>query len=163
MRRTVLATTAAIALACAGPASAAEVTGGSTSLKLSPGTAQALQSIGVSAKGTRYTITGGSVDPSSFAGTIRHRGSLTLSKGSTRVRLRNFTARIGKRSTLRSGSLTVGTLDLSDLKANGTTLSNIGLELSSAAAKALNRAFDVNAFKKGLELGTLTVRAKVAS
>lgn len=166
MRRILPAAIAATVLALgafAGAASAAQVTGGTTTLKLAPGAAKALDSLGVTATGTRYAITGGHVNPRTFAGRITHRGTLTLAKGSTVVRLSNFTARIGKRSVLRAGALRVGTLDLTGLKVRGTTLSNIRLELSSAAAAALNEAFGVTAFRQGLELGTLTVRARVAS
>jgi hypothetical protein len=41
----------------------------------------------------------------------------------------------------------------------GTTVSGVAIRLSATGATALNRAFHVTAFKRGLKLGTATVRA----
>jgi hypothetical protein len=116
----------AAALAAA-PAASADVglTGGNTTLKLDRGTARALDGLGVSVApvsgaraaggGIRFPISGGSIDPATAEGTIRHRGGLRLRAGHTRVvlsqprvaiteRAVRLSARVGKSrvSTSRS-------------------------------------------------------------
>ncbi len=176
--------TAALVPALAGAAKSSGTTlklkaSGDTTLKLDKGTASALTSLGVSvapispstagSKGVKFPITGGHVNSKTLAGAIRHSGGLRLSAGSTVVDLKNFTINIDKKpdlvASVGGARVSILTLDLSKLK-NTSSGSNIKLSgvkgsLTKAAADALNAAFGVTAFKKGLVLGTATVSAKV--
>ena len=100
------------ALLAVAPAAQAAVnlSGGQTRLTVNKGTAKALASLGVkvaptgkaSARGrhVKFPITGGSIDPASAAGTIRHTGGLRFSAGGTRVTLKNYVVKVGGRITL---------------------------------------------------------------
>lgn len=168
---------AAGALLAAAPAAhaAVDLSGGSTRLTLDKGTAQALAGLGVKvaptgparAKGRKVTfpVSGGAIDPASAAGTIEHRGGLRLSAGGTRVTLKNYTVSVGRRITLSAqlGRSRVTILNLTGSprvtrSGFGTNVSGLTAKLNKAAAKALNGAFGVKAFKKGLELGKVRVK-----
>jgi hypothetical protein len=152
---------------------------GGTTLKLDKGTASALTSLGVSvapispatagSKGVTFPITGGHVNSKTLAGAIRHSGGLRFSAGSTIVDLKNFTINIDKKpdlvASVGDARVSILTLDLAKLKntskGKNIKLSGVKGSLTKAAADALNAAFGVTAFKKGLVLGTATVNAKV--
>jgi hypothetical protein len=168
-----------VALAVAAPAGAATVklSGGSTTLKLDAGTAKALKGLGVSvtpitpakagSKGISFPITRGSIDPATAAGTITHGGGLQLRAGATRVRLTSFTIGVDRTPSIsvRAGKarLHAFTLSLSKAKVTraglGTSVSGVAVRLSAKGAAALNRAFGVKAFARGLRIGTATVKA----
>jgi hypothetical protein len=152
---------------------------GGTTLKLDAGTASALTSLGVSvapikpakagSKGVKFPITGGSVNAKTLAGSIKHSGGLRLSSGSTKVDLKNFTIKIGKKPNLVASvgkaRVSILTLDLSGLKNSSKgkkiKLSGVKASLTKAAADALNSAFSTTAFTEGLVLGTATVEGRV--
>lgn len=152
---------------------------GDTTLKLDKGTAAALTSLGVAvapidpstagSKGVKFPITGGKVNSKTLAGNIKHSGGLRLSAGATVVDLKNFTINIDSKpdlvATVGDARVSILTLDLSKLKNNSSgkniKLSGVKGSLTKAAADALNAAFGVTAFKKGLVLGVATVNAKV--
>lgn len=152
---------------------------GDTTLKLDKGTAGALTSLGVAvapispstagSKGVKFPITGGKVNSKTLAGNIKHSGGLRFSAGSTIVDLKNFTINIDSKpdlvATVGDARVSILTLDLSKLKNTSSgkniKLSGVKGSLTKAAADALNAAFGVTAFKKGLVLGTATVNAKV--
>lgn len=171
----------ALAAAAVAPAQAAPVKlgGGGTTLKLAPGTAKALKSLGVSvaptgkakasSKGVTFPITGGTLDTATGAGTIRHTGGLRLRAGSKSVVLSDYTVvsagpgkstmsvKVGKaRAKLLVPA--VGKVKLSR-KGLGVVLSRVDVHLTKAGASALNKTFGVTAFKGGLKLGTATVDA----
>ena len=167
--KTLLPLLAAGALLAAAPAAQAEVglSGGSTQLTLDKGTAKALGSLGVKvaptgparAKGRKVTfpISGGSIDPATAAGTIAHRGGLRLSAGGTRVTLKNYEVSVGRKITLSAklGRSRVTILDLTGKpkvtrSGFGTNVAGLTAKLNRAAAKALNGAFGVTAFKQGM-------------
>jgi hypothetical protein len=170
---------ALVALVVAAPASAASVklSGGSTTLKLDAGAARALQGLGVSvtpigpakagSKGISFPITGGTLDPATAVGTIRHGGGLQLRAGATRVRLTSFTIGVDKTPSLsvKAGKtrLTAFSLSLAKAKVSraglGTNVSGVAVRLSAKGAAALNKAFGVHAFTRGLRIGTATLRA----
>ena len=175
-----LAAAGLIALGAAPGASAAvKLGGGTTTLTLRPSTAKALGSLGVAVSPTgraklrrgtaRFPITGGSIDPASAAGTIRHAGGLRLTAGGTSVVLRNYRVSVGRQLNL---SARVGKSRLHILKLTGTPrvtrsgfdtrVRGLTARLSAKAARALNQAFGVHAFRKGLPLGRVTVKAKPA-
>jgi hypothetical protein len=177
-----LASAAVLALAAAGPAGAAQVklSGGSTTLKLDAGTARALQSLGVavspvrpakaSGGGIAFPVTGGRIDPATAAGTIEHGGGLLLRSGSVRLRLTSPTITVGKsaRLSVRAGGRRIHafTLSLRAAKVSrsglGTTVRGVRVLLSGKGASALNRTFGVKAFRKGMRIGTATVKASPA-
>lgn len=175
----VAAAGALVSLAVAAPAGAATVklAGGSTTLKLDAGTARALEGLGVSvtpitpakagSKGVSFPITGGSIDPATAAGTITHSGGLQLRAGPTRVRLTSFTIGVDRTPTI---SVKVGkarlhafTLTLARAKVTraglGTSVTGVTVRLSAKGAAALNKAFGVRAFARGLRIGTAAVKA----
>ncbi len=179
MRRLIPAVAAAGVLLAAAPAADAAVSlsGGTTRLTLDKGTAAALGSLGVKVAPTgpataqgrhvRFPISGGSIDPASGAGTIRHRGGLRLSAGGKRIVLKNYTVRVGRRITLsaRVGGDRVTVLDLTgrprvSRSGFGTNVSGLTARLNRTAARALNAAFGVDAFRKGIPLGTVRVQAE---
>lgn len=152
---------------------------GGTTVKLDKGTAAALTDLGVSvspispatasSKGVKFPITGGRLDAKTLAGNIRHSGGLRFAAGATVVDLKRFTINIDRKpdlvATVGDARVSILTLDLSRLKnrssGDNIRLSGVKASLTKAAADALNQAFGVTAFKKGLVLGTASVSAKV--
>jgi hypothetical protein len=165
--------------AAAAPMQKVAITGGSTTLRLAPGTAKALDDLGVTVgivrparpakAGPAFPIIGGRVDATTLAGRVRHNGGLTLSAGGTTVRATRYTIRIKKRSdiTAKVGPARVRLLSLDLSKAKITKhgrrvkVARVKAFLTRPAAKALNAAFGVTAFKAGLRVGTATIRARV--
>lgn len=180
MRRslTILALGAGGALALA-PAASADVglSGGATTLELSSSTAEALGSLGVTVApagrgrpvrgGVRFPISGGSIDPRTAAGRIDHRGGLRLSAGGRRITLSDPRVAVGRKIMLsaRVGSGRVHVLELAGrarVTRSGfnTNVSGLRARLSAKAATALNGTFGVTAFRRGLTLGTVSVRSR---
>jgi hypothetical protein len=147
-------------------------------LRLAPSTAQALDDLGVAVSpirparaasgGLRFPVSGGSIDPATAAGRIAHRGGLQLRAGSTRVRLRNFIISVRRRPTI---SVNVGgarvhafSLSLADARVArdglDTVVSGVRVRLTAKGAAALNGAFGVTAFRRGLPIGTARVVAE---
>jgi hypothetical protein len=169
-------------LAVTAPAQAATVklAGGSTTLKLDRGTAEALAALGVSVAplrparasggGVRFPVSGGAIDPATGAGTIDHRGGLRLTAGDVRLRLleprisagrvNRLSVRVGGRR-IHAFSLSLRTADVTR-RGLATRISGVRVLLSAKGAAALNRAFGVDAFRKGLRIGTATVDAQPA-
>ena len=185
MRRSILVLTAIVAafLVAAPVAGAAKVklAGGATTLKLNPGTAAALADAGASVApikpakvrggGVAFPITGGAIDPSTARGRIDHSGGLAFRAGGVRVPLRNFRVHVGAKRAILTAAvggdrLTVLSLNLSKAKIKrpglGTTVTGIRAVLSGQAARALNAAFDVQLFTKGLPIGKVSVKANPA-
>jgi hypothetical protein len=184
VRAAALATAAAFALA---PAAVAEkrakpvkLAKGSTTLAIGQGAATALESLGIAVAplkparagdaGVAFPITSGKLDATSYAGRIRHAGGLSLTRGSTRVDLRNFTIQVDAAPdlTARVGGSRVSilALDLSGAKVSREgrklRIGGVRATLTREAADALNAAFATDAFAEGLEIGTATVAGKVA-
>lgn len=174
-----LAVTAAALAAAPGANAAVPLSGGETRLTLDKGTAKALTSLGVAVSPTgqaraqgrhvRFPISGGSIDPASAAGTINHRGGLRLKAGRTSVVLKDYRVKVGSRITLsaRLGNARVTILDLTGTPSVtragfNTNVSGLTARLNRTAARALNGAFGVTAFKKGLKLGKVTVKSETS-
>jgi len=153
---------------------------GATTLALSDGAASALQSLGIAAAplkparagddGLRFPITAGKLDAKTYAGRIKHAGGISLTRGATRVDLRNFVIKVDAAPdlTARVGDSRVSILDL-DLGAakisksgRRLTISGVKATLTKTAADALNAAFETDAFAEGLEIGTATVSGRAA-
>jgi hypothetical protein len=151
-----------------------------TSLKLTPGLIGGAK---LSGADLSFPITGGNatiykkgaVNPY-VQGVIDHQGSgLTLTAGSTVVGLKNFVIHPGKNSNLTgevdlngkvfAKSAKLFDLDGSTLKtptidSNGVaTLAGTRVLLSSDAAAALDKAFNTQAVKGGLLIGTAIIKA----
>jgi hypothetical protein len=179
VKRTLLAAavTAVAALAATPGASAAvPLTGGTTTLKLDRGAAAALDGLGVSvapvgraragAAGVRFPITGGRINARTAAGTINHAGGLRFRAGKRSLTLRSPRVAVGRKIMLsaRVGGSRVHLLELTGARVSrsgfNTNVSGLRARLTKKAARALNATFGVKAFKKGLRLGTATVRSK---
>lgn len=166
------------------------LSGVGTSVKIDPGTADALKSLGVSlapsgnatfdaATSTiTFPITSGyaeihsdhSFQPGYILGSIEHQDSgFTLTAGSTKVELSDFVVDPG--NSLLYG--TVGgtpkvpllSLDGTNVKVGSDSAGNVVLDgtvakLTDTAATALDKAFNVTALKAGIPLGTVHLVAK---
>jgi len=153
---------------------------GATTLALSEGAAAALQSLDIAVAplaparaggaGIAFPITAGKLDAKTYAGQIKHVGGLSLTRGSTRVDLRNFIINVDSAPdlTARVGDARVSILDLdlsgAKISKSGRRLTIAGVKatLTDDAAGALNSAFGTDAFKEGLEIGTATVSGRAA-
>lgn len=166
------------------------LSGVGTSVKIDPGTGDALKSLGVSlapsgnatfdaATSTiTFPITSGyaevhsdhSFQPGWILGSIEHQDSgFTLTAGSTKVELTDFVVDPGN-------SLLYGTvggtpkvpllfLDGTNVKVGSDPAGNVVLDgtvakLTDTAATALDKAFNVTALKAGIPLGTVHLVAK---
>src|SRR4030095_8687126 len=102
------------------------------------------------------------------AGTIEHRGGLRLRAGDIAISLRNFVINAGSTNTIAlqigKARLTAFRMGLDDAKVTRrgiqTLVGNVKVTLSARGAAALNKAFGVKAFKRGLRIGTATVRVR---
>ena len=153
---------------------------GATTLALGDGAAAALQSLGIAAApleparagegGLRFPITAGRLNAKTYAGQIKHAGGISLTRGETRVDLRNFVIDVDAAPdlTARVGSSRVSILDLdlsgAEISKSGRRLTIAGVKatLTKTAADALNAAFGTDAFAEGLEIGTATVSGRAA-
>lgn len=166
-------------------ASAAETiplakSGGKTTLKLAPGTAKALTSLGVrvapvaGAKagkaGIAFPVTGGSIESDASDGTVTHRGGLRFQAGGTKLQITSLTISVDRGTiSVRAGKarVTPFKLDLSDAKITrpglGFRISGVKVALNATGASVLNRTFGVRAFRNGTAIGTATVDAPASS
>lgn len=163
------------------------VESGETTVALSSGFLNALQSLGVAPglvaptqlKGTtvNFPVNGGAIDLKTAAGNIGHGGGLTLSSGDTWVAIQNFTIDTTGKSPVISGLVVangslVGRITLFDLNLPKdfrlplaqyrgvlVDLPQVGVTLDAAAASALNHTFRTDAFSAGFPIGTARVRA----
>lgn len=161
---------------------------GATTVSLDPGTAGALESLGVAVspvrpatagkRGISFPITFGVVDGTTLAGQIRHSGGLKAVQGDTSVYLTRYFIDLDDTPSLTG---LVGTapntgtrvelfdLDLSALEVipskRHITLKGVALTLTDDAAAALNGAFGAGAepFTEGLPIGTAKVTARTWS
>lgn len=170
-------------------AAISRLTGTSTSLDLNPATAAALTSLGVSvgvngsatASGSTvsFPITGGTAvihsdrnyRPGYVEGVVLHQNSgITLTKGTTVVKLTNFTIDPGN-SVLYgdvNGSVPAANVPLLQLDGRSLVITQSGgavhldgtvANLTTTAASALNKAFSVTAFVAGMHLGIAHITA----
>lgn len=153
---------------------------GATTLKLDPGTAAALTSLGVSvapvppasagADGVSFPITRAALRFHPLGATIDHSGGLALSAGATTVSLTDYTISLNRApglvATVNGGPrVRILNLDLSNLRVGlswrGLVLRNVKATLTAEAAGALNSAFGTTAITPGLPLGVATVRLRL--
>lgn len=179
-RAALLAITASAVVAAPAGAANVDLSGGATTLKLDAKTGKALKSLGVTVSttgkarsgkaGVAFPITGGRIDNASAAGTIRHTGGLRLKAGRVSVTLSDFDVKVSKSPSISvkvNGGTRLNALRpvLGKAKVTRTAVStratNVAVHLTTPAAKALNRAFGVTAFKAKLKLGTVTIDARL--
>ena len=178
MKRLIPIAAAAILLAAAPAAQAAvDLSGGTTRLTVSKGTAAALASLGVRVKTTgaassagrhvRFPITGGAIDPATAAGRIRHGGGLKFKAGGKQLALKRPTVTVGSRIRLSAvvGGDRVTLINLTGTPAVsragfGTIVTGLTARLNKTAASALNATFGVDAFERGTKLGKVSVSAQ---
>ena len=158
---------------------------GRTSVTLSSGFVSALHTLGLTPGVVRpsdledgkvaFPVTGGVIDLQTARGEISHSGGLTLTAGSTEVRLQSFTIDTTGSSPVLTGLVIVdnklvGRVPLFNLQlpaglslplkpsTEGVLhLKGVGVTLTSTAAAALNGVFKTNAFAAGFEIGTANV------
>jgi hypothetical protein len=158
---------------------------GRTSVTLSSGFVSALQSLGLTPGIVRpseleegkvtFPVTGGVVDPQTARGEISHAGGLTLTAGSTEVRLQSFTIDTTVSSPILTGLVVVNdklvgrlplfnlqlpvglTLPLKPSDEGVLRLKGVGVTFTAPAAAALNGVFKTNALKGGFGIGTANV------
>jgi Htaa len=150
--------------------------GWQTTLKLDAGTAKVLKDNGVSVTPTgaahpsgakiAFPITGGSIDPTTLAGTIEHSGGLKFSAGGKSLGVQDFVIDTAKGVLTAKVSGTDTRVPLLDLNLSGAKISNDGkgvtvrgvkATLTTEAAAALNKTFGVSLFAKGIPIGTAKV------
>jgi len=183
-----LSLTAVLALAGSALAQQSQVVeSGETTVSLNAGFLQALTGLGVTAgvvaptqlngSTVNFPINGGAIDLATAAGNIGHNGGLTLTAGGTVVAIENFTIDTTAKAPVITGLVIsngtlVGRINLFDLtlpknfslpliqyRSVFVDINGVGVTLDSAAASALNSAFNTNALKAGLWIGTARVRA----
>lgn len=152
------------------------LSGEETLLALDPGTARTLEQNDVAVApidpaapdgdAIAFPITGGELEVQELAGTIEHEGGLTFSAGNTDVEVSDFvvdTVAGTLTASTANGELQLLELDPSGLERSeeGDVIVASGIEasLSRDGAEALNDAFDVNLFERGIPIGEVTVRA----
>jgi hypothetical protein len=166
-----IAVSAMLVVAAPAMGTADPLKGGTTTLKFS--SLKVIKAKGgavkTGKKSATLTITGGSLDPTNGTGPVENGGSLKLKKGDKKATLSKIVATFGsglsaklKGKTLKLATLTGGTVGRAGF---GGTVTGAKAKLTKKGAKALNKAFDTNSFKKGKKLGsadTSTVPSKVA-
>ena len=178
------------ATASATPATATPLVGGTTTVTTGPGIAGTLlrngilplatppgrQSIGIGhgslTTSFSFPVTGGAVDLTTLAGTIKHRGGIAFVnlRNGKKLAVDNFvidtrtgvlTGRVNKTST----RVPVFTLDLSAATVSAAgrqvKVGNIDVRLTATAAGALNQALGTHVFTGGLDLGTARTTLRV--
>lgn len=156
---------------------------GNTSVELSSGFVGALTSLNItpgrvypttirSGKAT-FPITDGTLDSQTLRGEIVHNGGLTLTRGTTQVRLKSFIIDTTGTGIVLTGLVSangsvVGRVPLFDLQIPSSVsgdrrfervaLNGVAVTLRQEAATALNAVFATNAFVAGFNIGTARVR-----
>lgn len=186
-KRQLAASFVAVLVVCIASSASAQtrsILSGETRVSLSSGFVSALGTLNVtpgtiyptrlSGTTVNFPVVGGAIDVNTAKGEILHRGGLTLSTSTKRVRLQAFTIDTTTGKPFISGLVSVngtllGRLPLFDLTLPSTVtlplkpssgnlaISGVNVKLSAAAAQALNTVFGVSAFKGGFGVGTAKV------
>jgi hypothetical protein len=153
---------------------------GATTLEVDPGTLGALTSLGVAPgavapaklEGATYSfpITN-SLRSTLRSGVVRHRGGISLTAGSTTVKLTDFDIRLleGRLYGKVNGAGPVALLDLDysgtgiSLRGGRINIGPVGTTLTQGAADALNTAFGVSALSDDTVVGDATIRYRLLS
>ena len=153
---------------------------GATTLEVDPGTLGALTSLGVAPgavapaklEGATYSfpITN-SLRSTLRSGVVRHRGGISLTAGSTTVKLTDFDIRLleGQLYGKVNGAGPVALLDLDysdtgiNFRGGRVNIGPVGTTLTQGAADALNTAFGVSALSDDTVVGDATIRYRLFS
>ena len=115
-----------------------------------------------------FPVTGGNLKPTDpSTGVIKHSGGLKFQKGKRKLVAKKFVIKVANGvvvAKVGGGNVRLLTVDLSKAKISredyGINVSRVGLSLTGAAAKALNKTLKTKAFKKGLRLGHAVVKTQ---
>jgi hypothetical protein len=161
-----------LSLAVVPAAQAADPLAGGTT-KLTPGKAVsvALVSHGITLTHTSWPVTGGEIVSGHAAGAIGHTRSIGFRGSGHSFNAAAPVINLGTTSTVtgvvRGTRITLMTLDLSHARTTraglNTQVTGIIANLTSTAARALNKTFHTAVFARNLKLGTLSVRVRPAS
>jgi hypothetical protein len=153
---------------------------GATTLEVDPGTVGALTGLGVAPgavapaklEGATYSfpITN-SLRSTLRSGVVRHRGGISLTAGSTTVKLTDFDIRLleGRLYGKVNGAGPVALLDLDysdtgiNFRGGRINIGPVGTTLTQGAADALNTAFGVSALSDDTVVGDATIRYRLFS
>ena len=127
------------------------VQSGKLKLKLSSGFKNQLKSNHVSMKPKSFSLTGGTLDPVTGAGTVNLKGKLTFKAGSKKVVYKKLTAKIGSGGYIKGKSGKVFKLKGGKVVRNGFGANVTGVKLSflKGAAKKINKALGLHSLHKG--------------
>src|SRR5512144_2278369 len=150
------------------------VSGRSTTLKLDPGTAQALKAAGVQISpvspataapsgGINFPITGGTLTQAGLQGSINHSGGLTFTHAGKTVTATNFVLNTTQRTlsaTVNGKQVPLLVVDLSKMvrttRGRLIVASGITSTLTRSAVVLLDARLRVTVFTRTLPIGTLT-------
>jgi len=163
--------------------------GGATTVELAPSFLAALTSLHVTPAAVfpghiysdkegvfaRFPITTGEIDLGTVKAEVDHSGGLSLTAGSTVVKLTDFIIDLTGTTPVLTGLVIVDgslltRLPLFNLSLAHATVSakdervvvgDVAVTLTAGAASALNGVFKITALGEGLAIGTATVRARL--
>ena len=127
------------------------VQSGKLKLKLSSGFKNQLKSNHVGMKPKSFSLTGGTLDPVTGAGTVNLKGKLTFKAGSKKVVYKKLTAKIGSGGYIKGKAGKVFKLKGGTVTRNGFGANVTGVKLSflKGAAKAINKKLGLHSLHKG--------------
>ncbi len=159
-------------------ASANPIAAGSTTLTLDKKPAKKLTKKNIKVKRVKpakvqkgsfvFPVTGGKLDPTDpSTGVIKHSGGLKFKKGKRNLVAKKFVIKVANGvvvAKVGGDNVRLLSVDLSKAEISrddyGIDVSRVGLSLTGAAAKALNKTLKTKAFKKGLRLGHAVVKTQ---
>ncbi len=118
-----------------------------------------------------FPVTGGKLKPADpSTGVIRHSGGLRFKSGKRKLVAKKFVIKVANGvvvakvggNNVRLLSVDLGKAEISR-DAFGIDVRRVGLSLTGAAAKALNKTLKTKVFKKGLRLGHAVVKTQPSS
>jgi len=134
---------APLASGAADPAS-----GGTFKLKLNGGFKKQLKKNHVSMKPKSFTITGGSLDPTTGSGTVNLKGKLTFKKGNKKAVFKSLTASATAfKGKLKGKKKTIAKLSGGTVGRSGFDSTVTGQKAKFKAAKSVNKALDLGSLK----------------
>ena len=168
----------AMVLFAAPAASANPIASGSTALTVDKKPAKKLKKNNIKVKRVKpakvqkgsfvFPVTGGKLKPTDpSTGVIKHSGGLKFKKGKRKLVAKKFVIKVANGvvvAKVGGNNVRLLSVDLSKAKISrngfGITVKRVGLSLTGAAAKALNKTLKTKAFKKGLRLGHAVVKTQ---
>jgi hypothetical protein len=168
LRKTVIALALIGALAVPASASADTVASGSLSLKPAGGFKAQLSHNGTRMKPKSFAISGGDLDPTTGAGSLKLRGKLTFKRGGDKAVFKGLRAKLGAggklTGQLKGRKTTIAKLAGGSVQRSGfsAAISGITAKFTGSAAGRINKALHLGSLHAG-KLGTATVAEKPAA